>query len=613
MANYSSLAIGINRYQFIQPLSYAQADAQAIWQFMVGEARIPPAQNLLLTDASAWIEDRATTPTKENILNWLKAGASEQPLPWMWFFFSGYGVCWEGADYLMPIDGNPKDIPGTGISVRSLFHSLQQQRAERLLVLLDINRSPGILAGDSVGVETTELAKEMGIPVILSSQLQQTSHESSELGHGMFAATLLEALRYYNQDLTLDKLDGYLRDRLPELCEHHWRPPQVPLTLVPSPELKRQLILPGDRALLDWELVGTNGAAILATENVKVQSNGKASSAKIATSAPITRQPPPLVPPNSTNSSPPPGDTRMPAKAEEPNSPRPIDYKKWILVGGGLALLFSFLGIVGQPLLKTLQPASVENPGEIETVNPTGETETPAPVAQSPETAIPSPIASPQPSAQQEATTPSPAASPVATNAAPAGMAASTHIQSVQASKFGRAIADARKVPPDSPNYKEAQRCINTWSLSILDIARGRAKQGNFSGAIAAASLIGTDEQEIYTLAQQKIKTWNQLEQKQQKNGAIIAAARKLIQPTQASSYGKAIQKLREVPLGEPGHPEAKKLIENWGKQVYLIANSRAARQEFQSAIAAAQFVPSDTSSHPKAKAAIARWQKGER
>lgn len=606
MANYSSLAIGINRYQFIQPLSYAQADAQAIWQFMVGEARVPPAQNLLLTDASAWIEDRATTPTKENILNWLKAGASEQPLPWMWFFFSGYGVCWEGADYLMPIDGNPNDIPGTGISVRSLFHSLQQQGAERLLVLLDINRSPGILAGDSVGAETTELAEEMGISVILSSQLQQTSHESSELGHGMFAAALLEALRYYNRDLTLDKLDVYLRDRLPELCEHHWRPPQNPLTIVPSSELNRQLILPGDRALLDWELVGTNGAAILATENVKVQSNGKASSAKIATSAPITRQPPPLVPPNSTNSSPPPDETgMMPIQGEKSESPPPIDYKRWFLVGMGLFLLFALAGVIS----KTLEQGSVESPGEIEAVSPTGEGEgTPSPVVQSPGT-VPTPIASPQPSAQQGTTT----APPVATNIPPGGMAASTHIQSVQASKFGRAIADARKVPPDSPNYQEAQRCINTWSLSILDIARGRAKQGNFPGAIAAASLIGTDEQEIYTLAQQKIQTWNQLKQKQQKNQATIAAARKLIQPTQASSYGRAIQKLREVPIGEPGHPEAKKLIENWSKQIYLIANSRAARKEFQSAIAAAKFVPGDVPSHTKAKAAIARWQKGER
>ncbi|MEC4854051.1 MAG: caspase family protein, partial [Jaaginema sp. PMC 1079.18] len=292
MANYSSLTIGINCYEYVQPLNFAQADAQAIWQYMVGEAKVPPTQSLLLTDASAWVEDRSTTPTRDNILKWLAADHQSQTKSWLWFFFSGYGVSWQGLDYLLPIDGNPQDIPNTAIPMQTVFEHLQQQRATHTLVLLDINRSPGIIADEVVGGDTIELAKKYGITVILSSQLTETSHESTGLGHGMFAAALLEALRYYQQDLTLEKLEKYLSDRLPELSEHHWRPQQKPLFVIPETVTPQETILPVPA--LDWEMATVSAVAL---ESHNGNGNGKATAAQIATSAPIVRPSPPLVAP----------------------------------------------------------------------------------------------------------------------------------------------------------------------------------------------------------------------------------------------------------------------------------------------------------------------------
>jgi len=637
MANYSFLAIGIDRYQFIQPLSYAQADAQALWQFMLGEAQVPSQQSLLLTDTSAWVAEQSTVPTKDNILTWLQSGVSARSIPWLWFFFSGYGVSWEGEDYLMPIDGNPDDIPGTAIAARSLLELLQQQGASNVLVLLDINRSPGILAGQSVGAQTVELAREMGISAVLSSQLQETSHESAALGHGMFAASLLEALRYYQHDLTLDSLNRYLSDRLPELSEHHWRPAQNPLFVIPDPQLSQQAILPGEPWLLAWEAPATANASAVGAERVPIQSNGKATSAQIATSAPIKRQnPPPLAPPANaaklTN-----GSSPQPANGanNEPDEPSAFqNWQKWVPVGGGIFLLAVLTTVVfgllpdNQPQLSDSKGSEDANSSSTETSEgstlpqPDGTSEDPnaSPAETSEGSTLPQPdgTAGENSEPTSVATNASDLASEPAVNSSTSSGAATlvkarSYLRTHQASDLSQAIAAARKVPSNTPYYQEAQRCIGSWSMTILDIARSRANQGNFTSAIAAASLIAPQEAQIHKLASQKIQQWQRQAQQQQHNQKIIKGAKEVIRYTQASSYNHAITLLKQIPIGQPGYSEAKKLIAIWSRQIYLISNSRAASGKFQLALDTAKLVPQGTPSYEAAKSAISRWQQGKR
>ncbi len=67
MANYWAIAIGINQYHSFQPLSCAQADAEALKDFLVTEAGFLPQNCLLMTDTSPPFADQSTYPTKENI------------------------------------------------------------------------------------------------------------------------------------------------------------------------------------------------------------------------------------------------------------------------------------------------------------------------------------------------------------------------------------------------------------------------------------------------------------------------------------------------------------------------------------------------------------------
>src|SRR5919202_5384965 len=140
MVNQVGVAIGINRYQFLPPPSYGEADARGLWHFLVNQVNLPSNQCVLFTDTSPSVADQSTYPNRQNILNWLEENRqdSSPSANWRWFFFSGYGVSWEDVDYLMPIDGNPNDIPGTGIPMRSLFASLNPYNHDNILVLLDI-------------------------------------------------------------------------------------------------------------------------------------------------------------------------------------------------------------------------------------------------------------------------------------------------------------------------------------------------------------------------------------------------------------------------------------------------------------------------------------------
>lgn len=232
MANNWAIAIGINQYQFFQPLGCPQADAEALRDYLVTEGGFLPQQCLLMTDTSAPFGDRSTYPSKDNILRLVEdlAAACWQPQDKLWFFFSGYGVNYNGQDYLMPIAGDPERIQETGIDVRSLLQVIQITEVNAL-VLFDINRAFASQGNNYIGQETIELAQELQVSTILSCQPEQFSHESRQLGHGFFTAALIEALRSGNGK-SLTNLESYLSVRTPELCHHYWRPTQNPVTII---------------------------------------------------------------------------------------------------------------------------------------------------------------------------------------------------------------------------------------------------------------------------------------------------------------------------------------------------------------------------------------------
>jgi uncharacterized caspase-like protein len=242
MANYWVITIGINQYRHFQPLMHAQNDALFSHRFFTEEAGISAEHCVLLSDLATSVAQQVVYPDKPAIATWLQTITQQiQADDVLWFFFSGYGAqthtsagqhSGQNADYLMPIDGDPGQIEETGIAIADLIDTLAELPTNKTLLVLDINRSQGALAGQAIGTQVIDLAQKRQVATLLSCQPEQYSHETLGVRHGLFTAALLEALQQHCK--TPSQISDYLSKRLPELCEHHWRPIQNPVSILPE-------------------------------------------------------------------------------------------------------------------------------------------------------------------------------------------------------------------------------------------------------------------------------------------------------------------------------------------------------------------------------------------
>jgi hypothetical protein len=634
MANHWAIAIGINQYQFFQPLGCAQADAEAVLDFFVTQAGFSSQQCLLMTDTSAAIGNRSTYPSKENILVLLEDLVAHfwQPQDYVWLFFSGYGVNYNGNDYLMPVEGNPAQVLQTGIQVRSLMQSLQFANLNLVLVF-DINRTFGTQGNATVGKETLDLAQELQIATILSCQSEQFSYESNELGHGIFTEALLAAL-HSGHGSSLTELKSYLSLRTPEFSQHYWRPTQNPVVIIPS---KPQQILP-----YQTQTSNSDEASIFPTEEIfavavaasslqesfpKVTSaqlqqvplepvtwgeaptrssisrsfgGGQATSEDISTldSLPTTTgrrfipSPEPYVSQLSASNT-----TNFPQKRTR----YARLWKQLVLWGVGTTMVLTSIVLIcvrnkpGFRFTEILPKAPTTatsdiNVGKTPTVRSISETIAPV----TPKN---------QPNSQTAFISKS-----LQRNQAVLDLAKKS-LRQTQASDLRMAIITARKIKAGEPLYDQAQENIKIWSQLILDLAEGRAKQKQYGSAIAAAALI-TKSEPFYPKAQAAITQWR-LEAKQYvSNTTLLDAANGLIQPGQASTYNRAIEVAKKVSPGQPGFDEAQKSMNKWSKIILSLAKKRAARGEFKAAIETATLVPEVTVPYEEAQTAIQKWQK---
>ncbi|MDZ8184490.1 MAG: caspase family protein [Nostoc sp. ChiSLP02] len=621
MANYWAIAIGINQYQLFQPLTCAQADAEAIKDILVAEAGFVPEHCLLMTDTSAPIGDRPTYPTRENILQVFEdlAATYWQPQDYLWLFFSGYGVNYKGKDYLMPAEGNPELVPETGIELRSLMQSLQLAELN-VLLMLDINRAFGTQADAPVGEETIEVAQELQLATIFSCQPEQFSHESSELGHGFFTAALLEALRSGNGNNLAD-LETYLSVFIPKLCQQHWRPIQNPAIIIPS---RPQVILPKLAIGIDFSseaLIYPEESFAVAlsapplddysikqskwretTINSKVHKPNRQGIHESA--AGLVSQPQPETSIGNTKGRFIPDSSKAYVSRSPRNQTNTPLWQQFILWSGGSLLIAGLIAVVFlrnqetfriKQISSTSPNATVTSPTAIENFPNDGSIiRTNAPVR--PKNQISAQTASNSESQKR--------------NQAVLDLAKMS-LQETQASDLSLAIATARRIKPGEPLYEQAQENIKIWSRMILDLAEGRAKQRQYANAIAAARLITKDEP-LYAKAQAAINLWR-LEGKQyMSNKTLLDAANALIKPGQASTYNRAIEVAKKVPPGQPGFDSAQKSINNWSEKILDLAKSRAAQGEFNTAIATATLVPEETASYEDAQDAIQKWKKNK-
>lgn len=596
MKHHACIAIGINQYQLLQPLSYAQEDAEALYGFLTEEAGFAPDGCLLMTDSSPSLWGQSTYPNRENILRLTQSLCAEhlQQGDLLWCFFSGYGVSYEGKDYLMPIDGNPADIQGTGIPVELLLNTLKNAPTETVLVLVDMNRSQIVKAGEMIGSQTADLAREMEIPTVLSCRPNQVSRETSALRQGFFTTALLEGLRS-GQCMTIKGLDRFLSHRLPELCDHHLRPKQEPLMVVNPPGKAHLVILPDASGVPTAVLAGRNG-------NMAVNAGDGFDRPQMATAtAPMDLPPavrnaqdssverPPVSQPNAVGPADRGGDRPNLQKPEdEDNGGSDKSFLQQLILWSSATALVLLLGVfVTNKSIFTGQQEAAENAQNSGLQKSGG-----AGVSQNQLRAVQAGTGTKQPPSSQQV-----------------WAEAKTFLKDGSASSFNKAVVKARTIPASDPLYPQAQQDIERWSLMILDIANGRATRGDFQGAIGAAKLMPDVNKPVYNQSKQAIAQWEELSKDQDVNVALLSAAKGQIKRGAASSYSKAIQQANKIQPGQPKYEEAQQLIGGWSETILKIAQLRSSQGKLKEAVEAASLVPSGTKSYQQAQKYIANWK----
>ncbi|MFZ4639918.1 MAG: caspase family protein [Nodosilinea sp.] len=566
MASYWPVIVGINHYQSLQPLLYAQFDALELKDFLIQEAGLPSQNCSLLTDVAPMVYQGAAFPHRENILQRLRQACDQAgPEDLVWFFFSGYGVHWQDKDYILPIDADPYQIGETGISLQAVFTILTTGGSHRSLVVLDMHRPQSGLTVSDLGRPTLALAQSLSVPLILSCRPDQFSQESLAVRHGFLTEAMIEGLRFHGC-LTLAQMAAYLRDRIPELCQHHWRPEQNPVVSLPSDQKFLLLVPPHSLTQTPEGWFPLGDRPELAAEPPLDRPS---------TTSPTSLDPTSTVPMSSLLPIP----CSQPAPASEIAVTSP-NRRPWLwagvaavglLVGGVLvgALLVPIQGrFRPQPSLKSEIPPTLTDLGTPGTTN-------------SPQVSLPQ-------------------------------MAGKTIfndayrlVEPLPASRFNDAIEKLRQIPPEDPLYPQVQSEINRWSWVILDLARGRAVAGNLTGAMAAARLVPADQVDAYGQAQAQMRRWQQ----QETNRQLLQKAQALLQPEQATTYRDGILLLQEIPANYPESAPAQERIDQWSRDMLAIAQVRAVNGQLPAAIAAANLIPPATSAYDEAQQQLKNWQ----
>lgn len=573
MVNYWAIAIGINQYQLFQPLYCTETDAVAIKQYLINVAGFPPQNCLLMSDTSIPIQNESTFPTKENILHWIeKLILCCQPQDCLWLFFSGYGVNYQNKDYLMPVDGNPEQIVETGIEVRSLMHSIHLKGIKTLFIF-DINRAFGTQADAPVGADVIAIAQELQQSAIISCQPEEFSHESTELGHGLFTSALLEALQS-NLGYDLSELAHYLKDLTPKLCQHHWRPLQHPVGFIPHPQ---PAILPVISLNTDIEAVIFPEESFATAVTAAPQQGGE-----LVTKIPqledinnyendqnLVNSPETII------------NHRYVPKVTETNTSTstknlPI-WQQFILWGGGTMTIVAILAtfVLRNPKLFRIFSTTPSHTANIQ-------------IQDSPNTENITSGVNNRKKAILELEKMS--------------------LRATQVNDLTIAIVKAKKVLPDQPLYKQSQENIQVWSEIILELAQEKARKEDYQGARKAVEVI-TPEQPLYNQVQKARENWNIAEKQAINNKTLLDTAKKLIIPGQASSYNRAIAVAKKIPKGQPGFETAQVSINKWSEAILDLAKARALQKDFASAIATAALVPEVTIAYDDAQDAIKKWQ----
>ncbi len=197
-----ALLIGVAKYEKAPPLSYCEADVEAMRKTLVETCGYAaPNVRVLSTAAGTGHQD---WPTLSNILDAIDNHLMQRaPDDTVLFYFSGHGIAPEAnsrEDYLMPVDAsiNPERVPETCLSYSQLCKDLQRSGAGQVVLIVDACRVTEKGATprqrDDIEQQIDQQARESGVVLLRSCKFGEVSREVPEFQQGAYTHFLVQAL-----------------------------------------------------------------------------------------------------------------------------------------------------------------------------------------------------------------------------------------------------------------------------------------------------------------------------------------------------------------------------------------------------------------------------------
>lgn len=254
--NRYAVVIGIEQYRRDLPnVNFASHDAKIVREYLTKRLGFAE-QNVV-----SLVNDHAAKSDMEKYLEyWLPEHVDHDST--VLIYFSGHGApsLKTNEGYILPYDGDPTYLDGTGYSLKRLYEALEKSPAKEVVVMLDSCFSG--TGGRSVmskglrpvvmSVENPVLAGGKTVVLTASSGVQSSSTYNSK-SHGLLTYFLLKGLQgSADQDhdgkIDLSEVYAYLRPRVEIVARREFNNEQTP-QLLGSPAMLNKSIMLIDSAL----------------------------------------------------------------------------------------------------------------------------------------------------------------------------------------------------------------------------------------------------------------------------------------------------------------------------------------------------------------------------
>ena len=216
-----ALIVGVAGYTNATPLEATTNDANAFAEFVKTRWGFPAKSVTLMTDGATNPELRPTAVNLQVQIDNLLKGIDRNSE--VVIYFSGHGVRYKNEDWLVPLDGRPRNIDVSCVSADKLLASLQAKPPRRAVVVFDACRNLAVgksLESSGFG-ENRDAAPRDELAVLYSCQEGERSWEGKEddFRNGVFTYYLLQALNGKDAaapdgKITFDSLRSWVRGRV---------------------------------------------------------------------------------------------------------------------------------------------------------------------------------------------------------------------------------------------------------------------------------------------------------------------------------------------------------------------------------------------------------------